>query len=168
MGKDKSLLPLGGGVLLDHIVQVLQQVTPDVQLVGGPGGIPDLYPGFGPVGGILTALTASRAEWNLVVACDMPCVTPAVLRTLCAAILRTGAHCIIPRTPDGREHPLCAAYNRQAIPAFSDAAANEVHGLRQAIRLTRHEFLDFPDAEPFRNINTPEDWAAYLETTHAT
>lgn len=168
MGQDKSLLPFGGGVLLDHIVHVLQQVTSNVQLVGGPNGIPDLYPGFGPVGGILTALSASNADWNLVVACDMPGVTNEVLQTLCGAALRFEANCVIPRTPDGREHPLCAAYHLRAKPAFAEAVAGGIHTLRRAIRLTTHEFLDYPDATPFRNINTPEDWAAYLETTHAT
>lgn len=168
MGRDKSQLPVGGGVLADHIVHVLQQIASPVQLVGGAAGLPDLYPGFGPVGGILTALRASESGWNLVVACDMPCVTKEVLQALLEAALRNEANCIVPRTPDGRQHPLCAAYHQRAEPDFTAAVNQGIHTLRSAIRLTAHEFLDYSDATPFRNINTPEDWAAYLDATHAT
>jgi len=168
MGRDKAQLPLGRGVLLDHVIQILQQVTSPVRTAGGSGEIPDQTPGFGPVEGIRAALAASDSDWNLILACDLPSVTPELLSAILDHGIRSEAICVVPRTPDGREHPLCAAYHRKALPIFTKAVADGIHKLQVVTHLAGVSLLDWPDTAPFQNLNTPAEWSAYLETVNAT
>src|SRR5271157_6037661 len=83
MGSDKALLRYRGATLVQAVAEAVSQAAGRPLLVGSRvryGGlgyevIPDLYPGEGPLGGVLTALQNSSAEWNLIVACDMPELT---------------------------------------------------------------------------------------------
>src|SRR5271165_5087016 len=80
MGTDKALLPFGDGFLIDHIAAKVTAAAGSVCLVGGHErylrlgypAIADLWHDIGPLGGIVTVLQTSSAEWNLIVACDMP------------------------------------------------------------------------------------------------
>src|SRR6058998_1400393 len=80
MGRDKACLPLQGRTLLEHVAAAVAAAAGSVTLVGSPERyqnlgfrvIADSLPGCGPLGGIHTALGASPADWNLIVACDMP------------------------------------------------------------------------------------------------
>ena len=77
MGRDKARLPFRGGTLSSAVANAVREAAGNAILVGNPelGGIPDLYPGEGPLGGILTVLHHTSSEWNLVVACDLPEIT---------------------------------------------------------------------------------------------
>ena len=80
MGRDKAQLPLHGRTLVEHIAGAVAEAAGSVTLIGAPERYPDLgirmlpdsRPGAGPLGGICTALASTDAEWNLIVACDMP------------------------------------------------------------------------------------------------
>src|SRR4051812_15760825 len=133
MGRDKALIPFGAVPLASHIAGILNQVAPTVCLVGSPDlygslGYPvvrDLYPGYGPVGAIATALASTKTEWNLVLACDMPGVTVDLLRSLMEAAVRHQAACAYAASPDRREHPLCGVYHRTSSRDTFDAAITE-------------------------------------------
>src|SRR5688500_11675976 len=83
MGRSKALLPFRGATLIEHVVNQVAIVATPVRVVGSPEALrgmsldilEDLFPGEGPLGGIVTSLTYSRAALNLIVACDMPSVT---------------------------------------------------------------------------------------------
>ena len=83
MGMDKGLLEIDEAPLIVRTVRLLDAVAGVATVVGRPEtyqrlglhAIGDDWPGCGPLGGIATALRASDAEWNLIVACDLPYLT---------------------------------------------------------------------------------------------
>lgn len=166
MGRDKALLPLGRGTLAQSVAEAVRQAAGSVSLVGGPSAclgyriLPDLYPGAGPLGGILTALQDSTADWNLVVACDMPAITADFLTALLRAACDCGADALVP-TGDGRLEPLCAVYHRRCHGPLSVAFTGGVRKVATALEQVRAVLWPVSEVSYFQNVNTPEDWAAH-------
>src|SRR5579863_4017348 len=110
MGCEKALLPYRGGVLVEFVARAVKLAAGSAALVGSPSRLasfgypilPDLYPGEGPLGGILTVLQHGAADWNLVVACDMPEISAGLLSGLLEAAGREDADALIPAGPSGR------------------------------------------------------------------
>jgi molybdopterin-guanine dinucleotide biosynthesis protein A len=163
MGRDKALL------FGKDVAREVDLAAGNVTMVGNPElretleypCIPDLYPGEGPVGGILTALDHTSVEWNLVVACDMPGLSAGFLGELLQAAEERDADALLPMGPSGYQEPLCAVYHRRAILPI---AANFARGIRKvtaALEGLRMESFAVAEVSRFQNINTPEDWAAY-------
>jgi len=169
MGCDKALLPFGGGALVESVARAVRSAAGSAVLVGNPRlyqhlsypAIPDLYPGDGPLGGILTALHHTSADWNLVAACDMPELSGEFLRFLMDATTDDGADALVPLGPSGRTEPLCAVYHRRSLPLLERALERGVRSVRGAIQDLRVTLVSVPEVTPFQNVNTPEDWAEY-------
>ena len=162
MGRDKATLPYHGTTLAEWIARQVSEAAGSATLVGNVDtGIPDLYPGEGPLGGIITALEHSRAEWNLIVACDMPYAEAPFLRRLLHAARESGADALIPHGPSGLPEPLCAVYRRQALDtiraSFAAGTRKVTDGLAGLVVVT----LEIEEVAQFQNLNTPEDWAAH-------
>jgi molybdopterin-guanine dinucleotide biosynthesis protein A len=174
MGQDKALLPVGSTVLAAQIAANVAEAAGSVSLVGDPERyrrlqfpvIPDLYPGFGPVGGVLTALTASSAEWNLVVACDMPGAAAGFLASLLAEAAESDTDCTVPVTPDGRRHPLCAVYRRSAREPLRRAVEADIHRLLTAIQALNVHLYPVSEAGSLVNVNTPTEWKSFQNAAH--
>ena len=173
MGRDKALLAYRGGVLAQYVAGEAARAAGDVWLVGDPeryGGlgypvIRDLAPGAGPLGGICSALRSSTAEWNLVVACDMPGVTAAFLGELLAAAAARGGECLVPAGPSGRPEPLCAVYRPACLPAIAAALARGVRRVMEGLTGVDVRLYEVAGAAVFENCNTPEEWAGHSDKT---
>jgi len=177
MGQDKALLRLapGGPTLIERVVAAAQVLGP-VWIVANPPdryawlGLPsvgDVEPGQGPLGGLAAGLAATGAAYNLVLACDLPDLDPAVLHLL--ADQPRDYDALVPRwtAPDGtvQIEPLHAIYSADCLPAVQDALvagrlrftsfypAVRVRYLPEALLRT----VD-PDLRTFRNLNTPADF----------
>jgi molybdopterin-guanine dinucleotide biosynthesis protein A len=169
MGRDKALLPFRGGPLVESVAQAVRLAAGSAVLVGRPQAyarmafpaIADLYPGEGPLGGILTALGHSLAEWNVVAACDMPEITAQFLTTLIKAAERSDADALVPTGPSGRPEPLCAVYRRRARPGLEAAFARGVRAVAAALPSIRATLFPVSELSLFQNVNTPEEWAVY-------
>jgi molybdopterin-guanine dinucleotide biosynthesis protein A len=163
MGRDKARLPFRGGELVSAVAAAVACAAGEVTLVGHADlpAIPDRYPGGGPLGGILTALHHTAADWNLIVACDMPEVSSAFLGELLARAMRSQADVLLPRGPDGLPQPLCAVYHRRCRAVLEDHFADGVRRVTAAFDGLVVEELVVAELSYFQNVNTPEDWAAY-------
>jgi molybdopterin-guanine dinucleotide biosynthesis protein A len=169
MGCDKALLPFRGGLLGESVARAVRSAAGSAVLVGNPRryqplgypAIPDLYPGAGPLGAVLTALHHTSADWNLVAACDMPGLSGEFLGILIDAAGRSGADALVPIGPSGRPEPLCAVYRRRSLPLLEHALGRGVRCVRAALEELRATLISVPELTPFQNVNTPEDWANY-------
>ena len=169
MGTDKALLAWRGSTLIETMAREVEAAAGSVVIVGSPDRyshlglhlLADLHPGLGPLAGLEAALAATSAEWNLVVACDLPGLDRILLRSLLDfAWSAPPCDAVVAVDPAGNRQPLCAAYHVRALPL-----------VRQRLETGQLKFLDMidslhwvawpaPDAAAFVNINTPEQWAA--------
>ncbi|HEV2836145.1 MAG TPA: molybdenum cofactor guanylyltransferase, partial [Pyrinomonadaceae bacterium] len=128
--------------------------------------VADVYPGWGALGGLHAALAACRADWAIVVACDLPFVTAELFKYL--ASLRESHDAVVPLQLDGRPQPLAALYRTE--PCLKRATELIEAGRRRPVDLlelvnTRwvpfSELTNLDQAEKFFvNINTPDDYDA--------
>jgi molybdenum cofactor guanylyltransferase len=77
MGRDKSGLRLGRTTMLGHIGKTARATGLPVRILRR-----DCIPKCGPLSGIYTALKTTKAHAILFLACDMPLVTPELIRFL--------------------------------------------------------------------------------------
>jgi molybdenum cofactor guanylyltransferase len=170
MGTDKSRLTIEGQSFIERIAEMLLQVTSKVTVVGHDSddirleNIADVYPKWGALGGVQTALSSCHADWALVVACDLPFVTSELCKRLIA--LRESYDAVVPIQQDSRPQPLCALY--KVDPCLAHATQLIEAGRRRPLDLIERvntrwvefsEVQDLRSAEKFFvNINTPEDY----------
>ena len=168
-GRDKSTLRVGGRTIFERQLDALTPLSDDILIIGGrppidaPGVriVNDRHPGLGPLAGLEAALDAARDDAVVLLACDMPLVTTALLAHLLA--LAPQADAVVPQTDRGY-HPLCAVYNRRCLSTVRhrlDARALALNGLLQEItvRAVGSDELERFGREVrlLANANTPSD-----------
>jgi len=169
MGRDKALLPFRGAFLAQSVARAVTSAAGGAVLVGDPQRhgnlgypvIPDRYPEEGPLGGILTALHHTSADWNLIAACDMPGLTADFLSRLLDAAEDAGADALVPTTPAGQLEPLCAVWHGRSRDAMEGAFAGGIRQVSRALEALRWDRYPVQQVAQFQNVNTPEDWAGY-------
>jgi len=170
MGRDKARLPLAGVAAATRAAQLLDSLFEEVLIVGGdppadaPGRrVPDPEGPRCALRGLVGALEAARAERVLVVATDLPLLSPELLLALVAW---PEAELVAPRVA-GHLEPLCAIYSRAAALARARTRLASgrlaLHELARELELSALGDDDLraidPDQMALANANTPEEWA---------
>ena len=169
MGADKPLLPLHGRALIAHVLDRLRDETNAVAISanGDPARfaaflcpvLPDGdFAGRGPLAGVLAGLdwaASIGAEALLTIPADTP-FAPAGL----AAALTPAPSCAASL---GRAHHLVALWpTRAAADLRAFLLGDGPHAAHRFGALIGMRAVPFPttaDADPFRNVNTPDDLA---------
>ena len=171
-GADKASLAVGRARIIDRQLAALSAVADDIRIVSndpdrysglGLRVIPDAISGAGPLGGIYSALLDAAHERVLVVACDLPFVTAALLGRLIEES-RTGdpVDAVVPRSARGLE-PLCALYMKRCAAAARKhivSGALQAAGWLDAVRtrvLEPDALAGYDEGALFENVNTPHD-----------
>jgi molybdopterin-guanine dinucleotide biosynthesis protein A len=171
MGRNKAFLMFEGRSLIERVAGAVQEAAGEVTIIGSPElyghlgmpVIPDLRSNAGPLAGIESALRHSEAEWNLIVACDMPGVTGAALRRILEeAQGHAEVGCVLPASGEFVE-PLCAVYSKRMLSVVSAALDAGIRKVTGAFPKGEIHYLRMSDDPVFHNVNTPEDWRKALD-----
>jgi molybdenum cofactor guanylyltransferase len=164
--------------MLARMIELMRSLGQDVRIVAARGKyaafeteiVEDLWPGEGPLGGIVTALLNTKecetaCEWNVIVSCDMPFLNPDWMKFLAERAAESNAQVVLPHSEHGPE-PLCACWRTDAVATLRPAFERGVRKVTQGISLLRAEVLDEGDWKRFDsagrlfwNMNTAADYA---------
>jgi len=181
MGRDKGLLEIGGMPLIVRTVALVEPLVAAVTIVGTPHRYTALglraiadhadesrevkRRGQGPLAGISRALAATRAPWNLILACDLPYLSAEWLDWLLSRALASQAQAVVPRTRHGFE-PLAAVYRRECGATVAAALARGTRKVTDAFKNLHVEPVyprEWRDLDPagrvLKNMNVPRDYA---------
>ncbi|MDI6903213.1 MAG: molybdenum cofactor guanylyltransferase [Methanocellales archaeon] len=181
---DKSLFPLGGKTMIEHVLDKVSGIVDEtLVVVGDPRQgkkistvicetriTYDSIIGYGPVAGILAGLLCAKGEYTLVIACDMPFVNASVVDFLFS--LAGGYDAVVPRWSDGNIEPLHAVYKRnsmikaceKAIEKDERTISSSLHALPKVRYVSTEEIKEIdPELRTFINVNTPSEFENLLQ-----
>lgn len=172
-GQDKGRILWQGVPLAVRAVELLAGIFEEVVLVthapegypGLPAGVltaEDLYPGRGPLAGIHAGLARSSRAAAFFAACDMPFLSPGLIREQVRRFRQLDCDVLLPRV-GGEIEPLHAIYRRTLLPVverlLSDGEGNSIRRLFPRVRTAYYELEDSEAIRSaFTNLNTPEDF----------
>jgi molybdopterin-guanine dinucleotide biosynthesis protein A len=174
MGRDKAGVEVWGEPLWQRQLRTLQATGPGELLIsgrtGGPYGasgdrvILDEDGAHGPLAGLAALLQAAKHDMVMLLAIDLPLITPEFLRGLLASASRAKMGLV---TGHGeRFEPLAAIYTRACLPLACECLAGSDHSMQRFIRLAKSGALLYTrevgeqELAMFRNVNTPDDLPA--------
>jgi molybdopterin-guanine dinucleotide biosynthesis protein A len=173
LGRNKLNEVIGGITLINRVINVLSAFDGEIILVTAEDSslpdtftyakiskVQDLYPGKGMIGGIITGLSASKNFYNLVVASDMPFLSPALIRYM---ISNAKGNDLVAYKNQNELEPLHAIYSKNCLPILEeimlkDRRIFELLGQVKVRYLSPAEINQYdPKKISFFNVNTESD-----------
>lgn len=173
MGQDKALLVVDGQAMVRRVVDAAVTAgAVSVVVVGGDQAalsaalagtdaavVPDLHPGEGPLGGMLTALHHAAEGIVLVASCDLVSPAAGAMRATVAALRAHDADVAAPEV-DGAVQWLHSAWRTGTVaaPLAARFAAGE-RSVHRAVRQAGLRLVDVPGLAPaaLADADTPAD-----------
>ncbi|MEJ7702405.1 MAG: molybdenum cofactor guanylyltransferase [Geodermatophilaceae bacterium] len=168
-GQAKPQLTVGEATMLEHVLVAVRGAGRRV-VVGPPQPAPDGVlviqeqpVGSGPVTGVSAGLASISASTVVVVAADLPFLTPAVIDMLIAALGRsTAADVALVVDRAGRDQFLLGAWRaaplRTALGRLAPLPGRAMGELVRAVNVARIELPAPGDAPaPWTDVDTPAD-----------
>lgn len=165
MGRDKALVELEGEAMSLRLARRFEELGPVAFCVDRRGRFPvgpyrelcDKFPGQGPLNGLVAAFEDGEEDTVLLIATDMPNLSPAAARKLFSAI---GDHdaCIF------RGEPLFGLYRRNCGRIARSCLEDGKRSFRDFLPLLDVLRLEPTEEGLFQNLNTPEELENFKTT----
>ncbi len=178
MQRDKAALTYRGRSQLDRVVELAARhmrpvfVSVRADQAADPTRahrslIIDSVPGEGPMVGIRSAFAANPDVAWLVLACDLPFLSDAVVEHLIRARDPRRTATAYRSTHDGLPEPLCAIYEPAAAAQLAAAQALGRDCPRKFLINADVNLIEAFDPRALDNVNTPEEYRAALSALEA-
>jgi molybdopterin-guanine dinucleotide biosynthesis protein A len=163
----------GGKSLIQWVVDRLAMLSTEIILATAHGeAIPcsstvriktvaDIYPGKGPLGGIYSGLIASSSSRAIVVGCDTPFLSAALLEymtQICSTF-----DVVVPQIKSKIE-PLCAVYSRNCLAPIQELLEQDERQIIKLFSMVKVRYIEKdeinsfdPEHLSFFNINSQDD-----------
>ena len=172
MGRDKAMLPWGEETLLQRLIDRYSVLGPVAVSVDRPGRfnfrgameLCDIWPGMGPVNGLVSAFSDTDAELIFLTATDIPNGSASLAQRLSQLVSGHDA-CVI--LSGGEPEPVFAVYSRSCLAAAAENMQAGMRSFRQLFRrldvkiLTAADLPDFELPRLLMNMNTPDSFDAW-------
>jgi len=131
MGTEKGLIKFHNKALIEYAIDALKPLCNEILISSNTDSFN--YPGFrvvkddikdiGPMAGIYSCLKRSNSEHNFLLSCDMPFITPAIVR----AILNDSKGMVsVPWHGGLHYEPMCGYYNKVFYPILRAFSGKEI------------------------------------------
>lgn len=188
MGRDKALLKIGKFTMIEHLARQLAGAFDEILVAGphagmalsdqassgsAPSGsapfglkfVPDLEAGQGPLMGIVSALQASSARVNFIIACDIPEVNLRLAARLLSESV--GAEIVVPSFQEGTREPLFGVYKKDVVSRGLQILKQGKRRIIELYPLCETKIIRCDDHAWYTNMNTPEDYRQYIRQRSA-
>ncbi|WP_416443566.1 molybdenum cofactor guanylyltransferase [Leeuwenhoekiella sp. A16] len=160
MQTEKGLVIFRDKPFIQHIIDAVKPITSNISLVTentdyeqfGFPLISDIYRDKGPVGGIFSALKNTSTSDNLILSCDIPLITIAILSDLISSHAQTEKSITIASEVE-KSHPLIGVYHESVAPFFEKSILNDELKLMSLITKIGYNALQIKNTEALQNIN---------------
>jgi molybdopterin-guanine dinucleotide biosynthesis protein A len=178
MGQDKALISVNGVPLLRHVYDAAAGCTAEIyvvtpwpqryqtllprtcRLVQERPLHPDIQP-QGPLVGFAQGLSQVKADWVLLLACDLPRLRAEVLQDWANQLhtVSESAIAFVPHNAKGWD-PLCGFYRRSCLPTLNAFISRGGRSFQRWLDHNEVQAIPDPDPSMLFNCNTPNDLAA--------
>jgi len=187
MDGNKSLLKIGELTIIERVRDLMKSLFNEVVLITNDRAdykflnIPifeDIFKHKGPLAGIHSGLTYSSSEKNFIISCDIPFITPEMIKYL--VDFKTKKLITVAKA-DGHIQQLAGKYSKETIyeaeKILNDQLSAEAKGINQRKRnistlkliervgteIISAESLPFYKKELFFNMNDVDDYSLLLK-----
>jgi len=170
MGSDKSLMKLKDKALIEYAIDALKPLCSKV-VISSNSFIydftdcevwPDELPDRAPMIGIYSCLKRSETDINIILSCDMPLMSTAMLEYLLEN--SENKDITVPVHGDDFIEPLCGIYKKSSIEILRKYINKGNFRLNECIQAGSHQLvlagsnLSLYTPGLFSNVNSPEDF----------
>ena len=169
MGTPKGEVNFLGRPLIDRAVAALQESgASEIIVVGGSepelptkaqGHVEDMYPGEGPLGGVITGLLTAHFDHAVVLSNDLMDIDAGTIEKILG--FSQMAELVVP-VAEGIPQVLSGLWKVSSVEALLEEYESGTRSLKSAIKkLSVIEIYEF-EAAKFANANTPSDIIEYI------